>query len=302
MQGFLINMRKPMFQDVRVRHALSLAFDYDWMNRMMFYGQYRRTQSYFDASPFAATGLPGPKELALLDPWRASIPPEVFGPMLKQPTTIAPDSLRGNLREARDLLAQAGWHYRDGALRDANGTPMTIEVMDDQPGMDRLILPYMQALGTLGIQAHMRELDSALYQKRLDNFEYDMTTYIYPPVTIPGAELTRRFGSAAASQIGSENYPGIRSKAVDSLIHSALSADNLDDLEAATRALDRVMINSYYLVPQYYAPGSRIGYKSTLAYPPIVPMSYQYEDWVIGYWYVKPPAAQTASSSTATAH
>ncbi|MGF6569654.1 microcin C transport system substrate-binding protein [Paraburkholderia sp. GAS333] len=302
MQGFLMNLRKPMFQDVRVRHALSLAFDYDWMNRMMFYGQYRREESYFDASPFAATGMPGQKELALLEPLRGSIPPEAFGPMLKQPTTIAPDSLRGNLREARDLLAQAGWRYRDGALRDANGTPMTIEVIDDQPGMDRLILPYMQALGTLGIQAHMRELDSALYQKRLDNFDYDMTTYIYPPVTIPGAELTRRFGSAAASQIGSENYPGIRSKAVDSLIHSALAADNLDDLEAATRALDRVMINSYYLVPHYYGPDARIGYKTRLGYPAIVPTSYQYEDWVIDYWYAKQPPAQTASSSTTTAH
>jgi microcin C transport system substrate-binding protein len=308
MQGFLINLRKPMFQDVRVRHALSLAFDYDWMNRMMFYGQYRREQSYFDASPFAATGMPSQKELALLEPWRGSIPAEAFGPMLKQPTTLAPASLRGNLREARDLLEQAGWHYRDGALRDANGTPMTIEVIDDQPGMDRLILPYMQALDTLGIQAHMRELDSALYQKRLDNFEYDMTTYIYPPVTIPGAELTRRFGSAAASQVGSENYPGIRSKAVDSLIHAALSANNLDDLEAATRALDRVLINSYYLVPQYYGPDARIGYKSTLAFPAVVPTSYLYEDWIIDYWYDKEDkadkaaSAQSASSSTTTAH
>jgi microcin C transport system substrate-binding protein len=305
MQGMLMNLRKPMFQDPRVRHALTMAFDYDWMNRMMFYGQYRRTSSYFAASPFGATGMPGPKELALLEPLRADVPQEVFGPMLKQPTTIAPDSLRGNLRVARDLLAQAGWHYRDGALRDANGTPMTIEIMDDQPGMDRLILPYMQALGMLGIQAHMREIDSALYQKRLDNFEYDMTTFIYPPVTIPGAELTRRFGSAAASEVGSENYSGIRSKAVDSLIHSALSADNLDDLEAATRALDRVLIYSFYLVPEYYAPGARIGYKSTLGHPDKVPMSYQYEDWVIDYWYRKTPASQTASStaaSAATAH
>ena len=301
MQGMLMNLRKPMFQDPRVRHALTMAFDYDWMNRLMFYGQYRRTSSYFAASPFGATGMPGPKELALLEPLRDSVPPEVFGPMLKQPTTIAPDSLRGNLRVARDLLAQAGWHYRDGALRDANGTPMTIEIMDDQPGMDRLILPYMQALGMLGIQAHMREIDSALYQKRLDNFEYDMTTFIYPPVTIPGAELTRRFGSAAASEVGSENYPGIRSKAVDSLIHSALSADNLDDLEAATRALDRVLIYSFYLVPEYYSPGARIGYKATLGHPAKVPMSYQYEDWVIDFWYTKTPAAQTASSTAATA-
>ncbi|RDK01672.1 extracellular solute-binding protein [Paraburkholderia lacunae] len=297
MQGLLMNLRKPMFQDVRVRRALTMAFDYDWMNRMMFHGQYRRTNSYFDASPFGATGMPGPKELALLEPYRASLSPEVFGPMLRQPDTIAPNSLRGNLRVARDLLAQAGWHYRDGALRDANGTPMTIEIMDDQPGMDRLILPYMQALGTLGIEAHMREIDSALYQKRLDNFEYDMTTYIYPPVTIPGAELQRRFGSAAASQPGSDNYPGIRSSAVDALIHAALAATSLDDLQAATRALDRVLINSFYLVPEYYAPGARIGYKTTLGFPKVVPVSYVYEDWVVSYWYAKPQTAQTVTSA-----
>jgi microcin C transport system substrate-binding protein len=300
MQGFLINLRKPMFQDVRVRHALSLAFDYDWMNRMMFYGQYIRLNSYFDASPFGATGMPGPKELALLEPFRAGLPSEVFGPMVKQANTLPPNSLRGNLRVARDLLAQAGWHYRDGALRDNDGNPMTIEIMDDEPGMDRLILPYMQALGTLGIQAHMREIDAALYQKRLDNFEYDMTTYIYPPVTIPGAELERRFGSAAATQVGSENYPGIRSKAVDALIHAALSADNLDDLEAATRALDRVLINEYYLVPQYYNPNSRIGYKTTLAYPKTIPTTYQAEDWIIDYWYKLPAAALSASTPVST--
>jgi microcin C transport system substrate-binding protein len=291
MQGMLMNLRKPMFQDVRVRHALTMAFDYDWMNRMMFYGQYRRTGSYFAASPFGASGMPGAKELALLEPYRASLPPEVFGPMVKPPDTLPPNSLRGNLRVARDLLAQAGWHYRDGALRDASGTPMKIEIIDDQPGMDRLILPYMQALANLGIEAHLREIDSALYQKRIDNFEFDMTTYIYPPVTIPGVELERRFGSAAASQVGSENYPGIRSPAVDSLIHAALAATTLDDLQAATRALDRVLINSYYLVPEYYAPGARIGYKTTLGFPTIVPASYQYEDWVIDYWFAKRPGA-----------
>jgi microcin C transport system substrate-binding protein len=296
MQGFLINLRRPIFQDVRVRHALSLAFDYDWMNRMMFYGQYVRLNSFFDASPFGASGVPGPKELALLDPFRSSLPAEVFGPAVKMSNTLPPNSLRGNLRAARDLLAQAGWHYRDGALRDDNGNPMTIEIMDDEPGMDRLILPYMQALSTLGIQAHMREIDSALYQKRLDNFEYDMTTYIYPPVTIPGAELERRFGSAAATQVGSENYPGIKSKAVDAMIHAALAANTLDDLEAATRALDRILINEYYLVPQYYNPNSRIGYKTTFAYPKIIPTTYQAEDWVLSYWYRKPETALSAST------
>jgi microcin C transport system substrate-binding protein len=303
MQGMVINMRKPMFQDPRVREALALAFDYDWMNRMMFRGQYRRNESYFDASPFAATGVPSAKELALLDPYRAELPPAVFGPMIQQPTTLAPNSLRGNLREARDLLAAAGWHYRDGALRDANGTPMSIEILDDEPGMDRLYLPYMQALNLIGIQTTFREIDAALYQKRIDNFDYDVTTYLYPPVTIPGAELVRRFGSAAASQIGSENYPGIKSKAVDGLIQDVLKAGTLDDLEAATRALDRVLINSYYLVPEYYAPNIRVGYKTGFGHPAVIPVSYQDVDWVIEYWYdgrgQGAAGAQTASVARA---
>ncbi|WP_414734358.1 extracellular solute-binding protein [Burkholderia savannae] len=291
MQGFLINMREPKFRDARVRHALALAFDYDWMNRMMFYGQYRRTNSFWEASPFGASGMPSSEELALLEPFRAELPPEVFGPMVKQPSTVPPGSLRANLKEARDLLAQAGWHYRDGALRDASGTAMTIEIMDDEPGMDRLILPYIQALGMLGIHAHMHEIDSALYQKRLDNFQYDMTTLIYPPVTIPGAELVRRFGSAAASEVGSENYPGVRSKAVDALIRAALAANTLDELKTATHALDRVLINLYILVPQYYLPNARIAYKTTYGHPPVIPASYQYEDWIIDYWFRKKPAA-----------
>ena len=311
MQGFMLNTRRPLFQDVRVRKALDLALDFQWLNRQLFFNQYARIDSFFANTDLQAKGLPSPGELALLEPWRAKLDPAVFGPPPKQPDTDPPGSLRANLLQARALLHEAGWRYRDGALRDANGTPMTIEIMDDQPGMDRLILPYMQALGMLGIQAHMREIDSALYQKRLDNFEYDMTTFIYPPVTIPGAELTRRFGSAAASEVGSENYSGIRSKAVDSLIHSALTATNLDDLEAATRALDRVLIYSFYLVPEYYAPGARIGYKTTLGFPKTVPNSYQYEDWVIDYWYVKAPGAQAAQklqtaqstgSTTAEAH
>ncbi|WP_144153098.1 extracellular solute-binding protein [Paraburkholderia sp. BCC1885] len=288
MRGLIMNLRRPMFQDVRVRRALTLAFDYDWMNRMMFYDQYRRSNSFFDPDSFGASGMPGPKELALLEPYRASLPPEVFGPMLKQPDTLPPNSLRNNLREARDLLSEAGWRYRDGALRNANDTPMSIELLDDQPGMDRLLLPYMQALNTLGIDAHLREVDSALYQQRLDSFDFDMTTGGYPPVTVPGVELLRRFGSAAASEVGSENTVGVHSEVVDALIQDALSANTLGDLEAATRALDRVLVNSYYLVPEFYAPNSRIAYRSTLAYPSTLPKSYHDPDWVIDYWYAKP--------------
>ncbi|RKP59316.1 extracellular solute-binding protein [Pararobbsia silviterrae] len=288
MQGMVYNMRRPMFEDIRVRKALVYAFDYEWMNRMMFYGQYRRIQSYFQDGPFQALGTPSPRERALLEPLRDSVPPEVFGPVLTQPTTTPPNSLRENLRKARDLLAQAGWTYRDGALRDAKGTPMTIEILDDEPGMDRVIMPYIRNLQTLGIQASMREVDSALFQKRLDHFEFDMTTFIYPITMIPGVELTHRFTSASADQIGSENYAGLKSKAVDALVNDVLSANTVDDLTTATRALDRVLIDSYLLVPEYYLPNSRIAYKNTMGFPRTTPLTYQYEDWIIGYWYRKP--------------
>jgi microcin C transport system substrate-binding protein len=296
MQGMVFNTREPKFQDARVRQAFSLAFDYDWLNRLTFYGQYARTNSYFEGSPFAATGVPDAKELALLEPYRATLPAAVFGPMIKQPTTLPPNSLRGNLKQARDLMAQAGWHYRDGALRDANGTPFTVEVLDDEPGMDRVIVPYLQSLQTLGVQANMREVDSALYQKRVDNRQFDMTTYIYDPVTIPGDELVRRFSSAAASEVASDNLMGVHSSAVDGLINAALKANTLSDLETATRALDRVLINSYYLVPEYYTPAARIGYKSRIGFPSVIPDSYQAEDWLIDYWYVKRSAMPTAAA------
>lgn len=290
MQGLVINTRKPQFADPRVRRALTMAFDYDWLNRLYFYGQYVRTGSYFQDSPFGAQGMPDAKELALLDPYRANLPAAVFGPMPKQPDTLPPNSLRGNLRIAQAMLNDAGWTYRDGALRDAKGTPMTIEIIDDQPGMDGIVLPYIQQLQTLGIQAHMRELDSALYEKRLTAFDFDMTTYIYNPVTIPGGELTRRFGSKAASEPGSENFAGIRSKAIDAMVDAALKAQTLSDLETATRALDRVLINSYYIVPEYYAPDTRVGYRSRMGHPVVNPTSYYAEDWLIDYWFVKPTA------------
>jgi microcin C transport system substrate-binding protein len=296
MQGLIFNMRKPQFADRRVRQALTMAFDYDWLNRLYFYNQYRRTGSYFQDSPFGATGLPDAKQLALLEPYRSSLPPAVFGPMIQPPNTLPPNSLRGNLRAAQALLNEAGWHYRDGALRNAAGTPMTIEIIDNQPGMDGIIMPYVRQLQTLGIQARMRELDSALFEKRVSTFDYDMITHIYDPVTIPGNELTRRFGSAAASETGSENYPGAKSKAVDAMIDAALKAQTLGELETATRALDRVMINDYYLVPEYYAPNSRVGYRSRMGHPEVIPRSYGTEDWLISYWFVKPNSAQFTST------
>ena len=289
MQGMIMNTRRLQFQDPRVREALSYCFDYDWLNRLYFFGQYERTQSYFQDSPFAATGTPSAKELMLLNPFKVDLPAAVFGPMIKQPSTLPPGSLRDNLRHAQALLNAAGWHYKDGALRNAQGVPMTIEVLDDEPGFDRVILPYISALQTLGIRANMREVDTSVFQKRMNTFDFDMTTYIYNPVTIPGTEMENDFSSRAAAQPGSLNYMGAHQPAIDALIHAALQANTLDDLEAAVRALDRVLINSYYQVPEYHSPMSRIAFKSRMGHPAVTPTTYQAEDWLIDYWYVKKP-------------
>ena len=289
MQGIAINSRRPMFRDVRVREALTLAFDYDWMNRMMFYGQYRRSTSYFDPATFGASGTPSGKELALLDPFRTGLPPEVFGPMIKPPSTLLPHSLRSNLRKARDLLAAAGWQYGNGALRDQHGTPMKIEILSDDPGYDRILVPYAQTLGILGIDAWVHRVDAALEQRRVDYFDYDMDTEGYSNISIPGPELSRRFSCKTASETGSENYTGVCSKAVDALIQAAQKASTLDDLETATRALDRVLMNGYYMVPEFYSPNARIGYNAMLGFPSVIPKSYSDADWIIGYWYWRSP-------------
>jgi microcin C transport system substrate-binding protein len=285
MQGMIFNTRRPLFQDIRVRKAIALAFDYDWMNREMFYGQYPRTDSYFENSPFKATGMPSPAELELLDPWRKYLPPSVFGPMVEPTSTIPPHSLRDNLKEARDLLAQAGWHYKDGALRNAKGEPFTFEVINDEPGMERIYSVLVRNLSLLGITMSIRDIDAALYLKRTNDFDFDMITQNYAPVTIPGQEMQRRFSSTSANEKGSENYPGVHSPAIDALLRDLLAAKTLDDLFTATHALDRALMHSWYMIPEYYQSGWRIAYASYIGHPAITPDNYQAEDWIISYWW-----------------
>jgi len=304
MQGMTYNTRLPKFQDIRVRKALSMAFDYDWMNQQMFYGQYKRTRSYFQDSPFAATGMPSDAELKLLEPLRKNLPASVFGPMVELSTTVAPHTLRENLKEARDLLAQAGWQYRDGALRNAKGEPFTIDIIDDEPGFDRIYSVFIRNLALLGIDAHMREIDAALYLKRQNDFDYDLMTVQYNPASIPGQEMERRFSSSTADQKGSENYVGAHSPAIDALIKALLAAKTKDDLLTATHALDRALMHSWYVIPEYHQDAWRIGYDESVAHPPVIPLNYQAEDWVISYWWDKThrgaqPAADAKPNDTA---
>ncbi|MDN7931983.1 extracellular solute-binding protein [Burkholderia metallica] len=289
MQGFFMNLRRPLFRDVRVRQALDLAFDFEWLNRQLFYGAYTRLDSYFADTDLQATGTPGPGELKLLEPLRAQLDPAVFGPMVTQPDTNPPGSLRANLLKARALLAQAGWTYRDGALRNAKGEPFTFEILDDSgAAMEGIVAAYQRNLAKLGIVARFRTADFALLQKRLDAFDYDMTTIRLPGVQVPGAEQYSRYASKFADEPGSDNLIGLKSPAVDALLHALGTAQTREDLLDATHALDRVLMHGYYAVPQWYSTTHRIAYKRTLAYPQTLPLYYSAEGWVVSTWWAKP--------------
>lgn len=292
MQGFAMNVRRPIFQDPRVRQALGYALDFEWLNRQLFFEQYSRINSYFTNSDLSAN-FDGPRkpteaELKLLKPLKAQypkwVPDAVFGPMPAAPSTASPESLRQNLRKARDLLMQAGWQYRDGALRNMQGEPFRFEIVEDGPFFLRVISSYVRNLEKLGIQVDIRTSDFALHQKRMDEYDFDMTTIRFPDSQSPGNELWDRFGSQAAKEKGSDNVIGVQSPVVDALVDAVVKAQTREELRAATRALDRVLWNSYYVIPQWYNPTHRIAYRKEMRYPE-PPLYYTAESWILLNWW-----------------
>ena len=285
-QGYVFNLRKPRFQDVRVRKAIGLAMDFEWMNRQLFYGLYKRVNGYFPNSEFHAEGLPKPDELALLEPLRAKLKPEVFGPVPVSPSTTPPGSLRDNLRQAQALLREAGWTYRDGALRNAAGEAFTMEFLNDQPSLVRLVGPFQKALEKLGITLTYRIVDFSLGKQKMDAFDFEITTLRLPGSTAPGGELLELFGSKAAATHGSSNVWGIADPAVDALLQKVVTAKTRPELSAAMRALDRVLTNGYYSVPQYYGDAFLIGYRPRpFVLPATVPPYYQPDTWAMSTWW-----------------
>jgi len=287
-QGFLFNLRREKFKDPRVREAIGLAFDFEWMNRQLMYNSYTRVRGFFNNSDFEAKGLPGEDELAVLLPLKNLLPEKVFTQEVPlPPSTNAPGSLRDNLRKARDLLAAAGWTYRDGALRNAKGEPFTIEYTDSG-GMERTAAPFFQTLGKLGIKAEYRRADFALLRKRINAFDYDITSMRVPGNEAPGAELLDRFGSKSVDIEGSSNWIGVKDPAVDALVVQAVSARTRPELVARLRALDRALRHHYLVVPHWYSTTNRIAYRAgKFEQPKVMPQYYSAEGWVISTWWRK---------------
>ncbi|MDI1342263.1 extracellular solute-binding protein [Polaromonas sp.] len=285
-QGYVFNLRKEKFQDVRVRRAIGLAMDFEWMNRQLFYGIYKRVNGYFPNSEFHAEGLPQPDELALLEPLRARLTPAVFGTVPVAPATTPPGSLRQNLRQAQALLREAGWTYRDGALRNAKGEAFTMEFLNDQPSLVRIVGPFQKALEKLGITMTYRVVDFSLSKQKMDAFDFEVTTLRLPGSTAPGSELLERFGSEAAKTPGSSNVWGIADPAVDALLQKVVTAKTRPELGAAMRALDRVLTHGFYSVPQYYGDAFLIGYRpAPFVLPATIPPYYQADTWAMSTWW-----------------
>lgn len=285
-QSYVINIRRDKYKDVRVREALGLAMDYEWMNRQLFYGAYQRVVGLFGNTDCQASGLPSEPELALLEPWKEQVPTAAFGPMAKPPRTDEGSSLRGNLRRARDLLAAAGWTIQDGVLRNAQGQAFVIEYLDSNEGGARVVTPWSRNLEKLGIRMNYRPVDYALYQQRLQRFEFDITTIAYGGTHSPGQEYADLFGSKAAQTEDSGNLTGISSPAVDALIARMVAAKTKSEFLPACRALERVIAHSHILIPQWSAPTHRMAFnQQRLARPAQMPPYVTGEAWALFTWW-----------------
>lgn len=257
MQAYAFNIRRPQFQDPRVRRAFNLAFNFEWANKNLMFDAYQRVNSYFDNSELKATGLPQGRELDILNEVRADVPPEAFTQEWKNPVYAAPEDERKNLSMASKLFAEAGYVPKNNVLTNASGQQLKVEFLLSQPDFERHVLPYIARLEKLGVQASVRTVDTAQYQRRVDAFDFDIIVQSFPQSLSPGNEQRDYWGSYAADKEGSQNVIGIKNPAVDKLIDKVILAKDRADLVAATQALDRVLLWNNYVVPQWYLPFER---------------------------------------------
>lgn len=267
MQGFVFNIRRERFRDPRVRRALSLAFDFEWSNRQLFYGQYTRTTSYFENSELAAKGLPDAAELKILEPLRGRIPNEVFTRPYQPPETDGSGNIRRNLRAAQRLLKQAGWRIVNNRLVDGSGKPFEIEFLLVSPAFERVVIPLTRNLKRLGIDGRVRTVDSAQYQNRLRSFDFDMIIGTFGQSRSPGNEQRDYWSAASADREGGRNLVGIKDPVIDAMVENIVAARTRKDLVTATRALDRVLLWSHFVIPQWHIRSYRMAWWDKFGIP-----------------------------------
>ncbi|SDS97773.1 microcin C transport system substrate-binding protein [Pseudomonas asplenii] len=291
MQGFVYNLRKPMFQDIRVREALSLLFDFEWSNKQLFNGAYTRTRSYFENSEMAATGLPDKAQLAILEPLRGKIPEHVFDQAYQPPVCDGSGMIRNQQRRAYQLLLEAGWHIVDDKMVDTEGKPVRIEFLLAQTEFERVLLPFKRNLSDLGIDLVIRRVDVSQYVNRLRSRDFDMVVGSFPQSSSPGNEQREFWMSASADKPGSRNTMGLKDPAVDILVEQLINADSRQSLVDHARALDRVLQWGFYVIPNWHIKTWRIAYWDKVAHPKISPTY----DVGTSTWWIKPDAKPVVS-------
>jgi microcin C transport system substrate-binding protein len=293
MQAFAFNIRRDKFTDARVRRAFNYAFDFEKVNKELFFGQYARITSYFQGTDLAAIGLPSGKELETLQALRDRVPPEVFTTAYSNPAT-GPDAQRANLREASELLRQAGYEIRDGQLVNrATSEPYAVEFLGNDPLFERILLMYKPLLERIGMGVTIRTVDDSQYQNRLRNWDFDIITYAWGETLSPGNEQRGYWGSAAADMPGSENIVGIKNAAVDAIIEKVVFAKTREDLVAAVRALDRVLLWNHYVVPQWSYNKVRCAHWDRFGHPDMLP-KYGMSAFPALWWWDAKKAARVA--------
>ncbi len=284
MQGFLMNTRRPLFQDKRVRKALGLAFDFQWINKSLFYNQYTRSHSYFNNSYLAATGLPTGLELSYLEPFRKDLPEEVFTTPLNPPDSNDKGGMRANLRKARNLLQKAGWSIKEGVLQNEKGKPFQFEILLVLPSFERVMAPYVNNLKKLGMKVDYRTIDPALYTDRVQNFDFDMIVHVYGQSLSPGNEQKNFWHSESANRKGSKNLAGVNNPVVDVMVDKIIYAKTQEELTAACKALDRILWYGYYVVPNWYLNVHRLAYHNKFNQPETLPLYYIHNQYLMTWW------------------
>ena len=299
-QYFVLNQRRPIFKDWRVRAALNHAFDFEWTNKNIFYGLYARTESLFQNTPMAARELPTPDELALLEPFRNTLREEIFTKVYEQPKTDGSGNDRRNLRIAKKLLQEAGYTIKDGKLNNQAGEPVTLEYLTFSPVFERVVAPMVRNLEKLGIEAMIRIVDSAQYTNRLHEFDFDLTMAAFGTVATPGIGERALWGSDMANSPGTINYAGIADPVVDALIEKIGNAPDRESLETAARALDRVLLWNRYVIPAWFNDTNNVAYWDKFARPDVTA---KYDSY-FGYldtWWIDPAKAAALEARRATA-